>query len=95
MKLVVSWIYYTTNREELDNLVKNPDDIVKAPDDFFDMIPREYLLIDDSARIITKEWSDSFDKLMDKTPVTCEKTEDGGSVYRKQFNIPPLPHNIL
>ena len=89
MKLVVSWTYYTTNREELDNLVKNPDDIVKAPDDFFDMITREYLLIDDSARIITKEWSDSFDKLMDKAPVTSENLSDDGLVYRKQFNIPP------
>lgn len=89
MKLVVSWTYYTTNREELDNLVKNPDDIVKAPDDFFDMITREYLLIDDSARIITKEWSDSFDKLMDKAPVTSENLGDDGLVYRKQFNIPP------
>lgn len=89
MKLVVSWTYYTTNREELDNLVKNPDDIVKAPDDFFDMITREYLLIDDSAPIITKEWSDSFDKLMDKAPVTSENLGDDGLVYRKQFNIPP------
>lgn len=89
MKLVVSWTYYTTNREELDNLVKNPDDIVKAPDDFFDMITREYLLIDDSARIITKEWSDSFDKLMDRAPVTSENFGDDGLVYRKQFNIPP------
>ena len=76
-------------------MVKNLDDIVKAPDDFFDMIPREYLLIDDSARITTKEWSDSFDKLMDKTPVTCEETEDDGLVYRKKFNIPPSPNNFL
>lgn len=26
MKLVVSWSYYTSHREELDNLIKNPDD---------------------------------------------------------------------
>lgn len=95
MKLLVSWSYYANHREELDNLVKNPDDIVKAPDDFFDMIPREYLLIDNEARIATKEWSDSFDKLMDETPVTSEETDDGGLVYRKQFNIPPLPNNFL
>lgn len=95
MKLLVSWTYYTNHREELDNLVKNPDDIVKAPDDFFDMIPREYLLIDDSARITTKEWSDSFDKLIDKTPVVSEELENGDLIYRKKFNIPPSPNNSL
>lgn len=91
MKLLVSWSYYTNYREELDNLVRDPDDIVKAPDDFFDMIPREYLLIDEEARITTKEWSDSFDKLMDKAPVTSENLGDDGLVYRKKFHIPNPP----
>jgi hypothetical protein len=96
MKLLVSWAYYVSNREELDNLIRDPDDnIIKAPDDFFDMIPREYLLIDDGALIATKEWSDSFDKIMDKSPVTSEDLDGGGIIYRKQFNIPPLPHNFL
>lgn len=91
MKLLVSWSYYTNHREELDNLVKNPDDIIKAPDDFFDMIPREYLLIDDEARIATKEWSDSFDKLMDKAPIISEDFDGGGMAYRKEFHIPNPP----
>lgn len=55
MKLVVSWSYYTNHREELDNLVKNPDDIVKTPDNFFDMVPREYLLMDNEDFIPTKD----------------------------------------
>nr|DAS81487.1 MAG TPA: tail assembly chaperone protein [Caudoviricetes sp.] len=55
MKLVVSWSYYTNHREELDNLVKNPDDIIKTPDDFFDMTPREYLLMDDADFIPAKD----------------------------------------
>lgn len=55
MKLVVSCSYYNSYREELDNLVKNPDDIVKTPDDFFDMTPREYLLMDDADFIPAKD----------------------------------------
>lgn len=55
MKLVVSWTYYTTNREKLDNLVRDPKDIVKVKDDFFDMTPREYLLMDDEDVIPTKD----------------------------------------
>lgn len=55
MKLVVSWSYYTSHREELDNLVKNPDDIVKVPDDFFYTTPREYLLMDNEDFIPTKD----------------------------------------
>lgn len=55
MKLVVSWSYYTNYREELDNLVRDPDDIVKVPDDFFDMTPREYLLMDNEDFIPTKD----------------------------------------
>lgn len=55
MKLIVSCSYYNSYREELDDLVKNPDDIVKVPDEFFDMTPREYLLMDnkDMARLKT------------------------------------------
>lgn len=55
MKLVVSWSYYTSYSEELDNLVRDPDDIIKAPDDFFDTIPREYLLMDNKVFIPTKD----------------------------------------
>lgn len=55
MKLVVSWTYYTNNREELDNLVRDPEDIVKVSDEFFDMTPREYLLIDNENFITTKD----------------------------------------
>ena len=55
MKLVVSCSYYNSYREELDNLVRDPDDIVKVPDDFFDMTPREYLLMDNEAFIPTKD----------------------------------------
>lgn len=55
MKLVVSWTYYTNNREELDNLVRDPEDIVKVPDEFFDMTPREYLLMDNEVFIPTKD----------------------------------------
>lgn len=55
MKLVVSWTYYTANREELDNFVRDPDDIVKVPDEFFDMTPREYLLMNNEDFITTKD----------------------------------------
>lgn len=55
MKLVVSWSYYTNHREELDNLVRDPNDIVKTPDVFFDMVPREYLLMNDEDFIPTKD----------------------------------------
>lgn len=55
MKLVVSCSYYNSYREELDNLVRDPDDIVKVPDDFFDTIPREYLLMDNENFIPTKD----------------------------------------
>lgn len=55
MKLVVSWSYYTSCREELDNLVRDPNDIVKVPDEFFDTTPREYLLMNDEDFIPTKD----------------------------------------
>lgn len=55
MKLVVSRSYYTSCREELDNLVRDPNDIVKVPDEFFDMTPREYLLMDNKDLIDTKD----------------------------------------
>ena len=47
MKLVVSCSYYNSYREELDNLVRDPNDIVKVPDEYFETTPREYLLMDD------------------------------------------------
>ena len=46
MKLVVSCSYYNSYREELDNLVRDPNDIVKVPDEYFETTPREYLLMD-------------------------------------------------
>ena len=55
MKLVVSCSYYNSYREELDNLVRDPNDIVKVEDEFFDMTPREYLLMDDEDFIPTKD----------------------------------------
>nr|DAY33945.1 MAG TPA: tail assembly chaperone protein [Caudoviricetes sp.] len=55
MKLVVSCSYYNSYREELDNLVRDPNDIVKTPDEFFDMTPREYLLMDNENFIPTKD----------------------------------------
>lgn len=55
MKLVVSWSYYTSCREELDNLVRDPADIIKVPDEFFYTTPREYLLMDDKDFIQTKD----------------------------------------
>lgn len=55
MKLIVSWSYYTNHREELDNFVRDPNDIVKVEDDFFDTVPREYLLMDNEAFIPTKD----------------------------------------
>lgn len=55
MKLVVSCSYYNSYREELDNLVRDPNDIVKVSDDFFDMTPREYLLMNNGDFIPTKD----------------------------------------
>lgn len=55
MKLIVSWSYYTSYREELDNLVRDPNDIIKVEDEFFDMTPREYLLIDNENFIPSKD----------------------------------------
>ena len=55
MKLVVSCSYYNSYREELDNLVRDPNDIVKVPDEFFDMTPREYLLMNNEDFIPTKD----------------------------------------
>lgn len=55
MKLVVSCSYYNSYREELDNLVRDPNDIVKVPDEFFEMTPREYLLMDNEDFIPTKD----------------------------------------
>lgn len=55
MKLVVSCSYYNSYREELDNLVKNPDDIVEVPDEYFETTPREYLLMDNEDFIPTKD----------------------------------------
>ena len=55
MKLVVSCSYYNSYREELDNLVRDPDDIVKVSDEFFYTTPREYLLMDNEAFIPTKD----------------------------------------
>lgn len=55
MKLVVSWSYYTSHREELDKLIRDPDDIVKVSDEFFYTTPREYLLMDTEDLIATKD----------------------------------------
>ena len=55
MKLVVSCSYYNSYREELDNLVRDPEDIVKVSDEFFDMTPREYLLMNNDDFIPTKD----------------------------------------
>lgn len=55
MKLVVSCSYYNSYREELDNLVRDPNDIVKVEDEFFDMTPREYLLMGNEDFIPTKD----------------------------------------
>lgn len=55
MKLIVSCSYYNSYREELDNLVRDPEDIVKVPDEYFEMTPREYLLMDNEDFIPTKD----------------------------------------
>lgn len=55
MKLVVSCSYYNSYREELDNLVRDPNDIVKVSDEFFYTTPREYLLMDNEDLIPTKD----------------------------------------
>ncbi len=55
MKLVVSCSYYNSYREELDNLVRDPNDIVITPDEYFDMTPREYLLMNNDDFIPTKD----------------------------------------
>ena len=95
MKLVVSWTYCTSHREELDDLIKNPYDIVKVSDDFFDGISRKYLLIDDSDLSYTRKMYEIFNKLIDETPVVSEELENGDLIYRKKFNIPPSPNNFL
>lgn len=55
MKLVVSCSYYNSYRKELDNLVRDPNDIVKVSDEFFYTTPREYLLMDNKDFIPTKD----------------------------------------
>lgn len=55
MKLVVSCSYYNSYREELDNLVRDPNDIVKVPDEYFETTPREYLLMDNEDFIPAKD----------------------------------------
>lgn len=55
MKLVVSCSYYNSYREELDNLVRDPNDIVKVEDEYFETTPREYLLMDNDDFIPTKD----------------------------------------
>lgn len=55
MKLIVSCSYYNSYREELDNLVRDPNDIVKVSDEFFDMTPREYLLMNNEDFTPTKD----------------------------------------
>ena len=95
MKLVVSPAYFAKRREEILNFVKNEEDVVISSTGLVKPGQREYVIIDNETVKSTMELVEDAYKAIFEAPVTMEKTEDGGLVYKKEINIPQPPYHTI
>ena len=88
MKLIVTHSYFAKNREELLNFVKDERDIILVNDTGN---VKNYKLVDNETINALGKWYTEAVETIEKIFPTVEETEDGGLVYRKEFNIPNPP----
>ena len=88
MKLIVTHSYFAKNREELLNFVKDERDIILVNNTGN---VKNYKLVDNETIEALGKWYTEAVETIEKIFPTMEKTEDGGLVYRKEFNIPNPP----
>ena len=88
MKLIVTHSYFAKNREELLAFVKDEKDIILV-NDIGNV--KNYKLVDNKTVEALGKWYTEAVETIEKIFPTVEETEDGGIIYRKEFNIPNPP----
>ena len=88
MKLIATHSYFAKNREELLNFIKDEKDIILVNNTGN---VKNYKLVDNETIEALGKWYTEAVETVEKIFPTVEETEDGGLVYRKEFNIPNPP----
>ena len=93
MKILVTPGYYAENREELDKLVKNTDDIIIL-NNASNLTPNYMLVSNKQVEEYYHHYS-LVDNLNKKFPIDIIHREDGSVSYiQKRFIIPPVDWEV-
>ena len=85
MKLIVTHEYFAKHREEIHNFVKNEEDVVVTSTGLVGEDKPDHILIDDIALKSAIQCAEDTWLAISKAPVTVEKTEDDGYIYREYY----------